>query len=92
MHSLDSLPASSPDVMWMLPQTHKTPNHKSGRRTSLGFDAMDTRDMAHTLAYLDFKLFRRISVSCVCPSNNFGDCHCCLCVEVEDVLFRCFLK
>ena len=47
----------------MLPQTHKTPSHKAARRTSLAFDNIDTRDMAHTLAYLDFKLFRRISVS-----------------------------
>ena len=53
----------SPDVIWMLPQTHKTPSHKAARRTSLAFDNIDTRDMAHTLAYLDFKLFRRISVS-----------------------------
>jgi len=57
----------SPDVIWMLPQTHKTPSHKAARRTSLAFDNIDTRDMAHTLAYLDFKLFRRISVcSVVC--------------------------
>ena len=53
----------SPDVIWMLPQTHKTPSHKAARCTSLAFDNIDTRDMAHTLAYLDFKLFQRISVS-----------------------------
>ena len=44
----------SPDVICMLPQTHKTPSHKSAQRTSLAFDNIDTCNMAHTLAYLDF--------------------------------------
>ena len=67
----------SPDVIWMLPQTHKTPSHKSARRTSLAFDNIDTRDMAHTLAYLDFKLFRRISVSPpVCVHTCVRTCEC----------------
>jgi len=34
-------------------------------RILLGFDIIDTRDMAHTLTYLDFELFRRISVRCI---------------------------
>ena len=43
--------------------TQDSKPQKSARRTSMAFDNIDTRDMAHTLAYLDFKLFRRISVS-----------------------------
>ena len=57
---------------------------------SLGFDNIDTRDMAYTLAYLDFKLFRRISVSCVYPSV----CVYMLCVIEKEGEFLCiiFLK